>query len=188
MTRGVNLRQLERKAALQKFADVEWRPHVTRGINSRQVEREAALKKFADGEWPLMIATDVAARGLDITGVTHVLNFDMPRDVENYVHRIGRTGRAGRAGAAITFWNPACEQTRGSHAARPRGSYAHVGSGGREAAATHRPDADVARRPPRPPHHRRRGPSSSRAVKAATHSEYDTAPSSPGTASAGSDS
>ena len=111
---------------------------MTCGINSRQVEREAALKKFADGEWPLMIATDVAARGLDIKGVTHVLNFDMPRDVENYVHRIGRTGRAGRAGAAITFWNPACEETRGSRAARPRGSYAHLGSGGRQQQPTGR--------------------------------------------------
>ena len=57
-----------------------------------------------------MVATDVAARGLDLDGVTHVLNFDMPRDVENYVHRIGRTGRAGARGAAVTFWNPAYDK------------------------------------------------------------------------------
>ena len=53
-----------------------------------------------------MFATDVAARGLDIKGVTHVINFDMARDVESYVHRIGRTGRAGELGEAVTFWNP----------------------------------------------------------------------------------
>ena len=53
-----------------------------------------------------MVATDVAARGLDVKGVTHVVNFDMARDVEAYVHRIGRTGRAGATGASITFWNP----------------------------------------------------------------------------------
>lgn len=71
-----------------------------------QAEREKALLAFRSGEWPILIATDVASRGLDITGVTHVLNFDMPRDVEGYVHRIGRTARAGKDGTAITFWNP----------------------------------------------------------------------------------
>jgi superfamily II DNA/RNA helicase len=71
-----------------------------------QSERDKALKQFIDGERPLLFATDVAARGLDIKGVTHVINFDMARDVESYIHRIGRTGRAGELGAAITFWNP----------------------------------------------------------------------------------
>lgn len=71
-----------------------------------QDERQKSLKQFATGEWPLMFATDVVARGLDIDGVTHVVNYDMPRDVDNYIHRIGRTGRAGKTGAAITFWNP----------------------------------------------------------------------------------
>mmetsp|Transcript_13383 Transcript_13383/g.25578 ORF Transcript_13383/g.25578 Transcript_13383/m.25578 type:complete len:496 (-) Transcript_13383:134-1621(-) len=70
-----------------------------------QAERNAALAKFQAGEWPLMFATDVAARGLDIQGVTHVINYDMPRDVENYIHRIGRTARAGKSGISITFWN-----------------------------------------------------------------------------------
>lgn len=70
-----------------------------------QADRDKALKAFTTGEWPLMFATDVAARGLDIKGVTHVINFDMPRDVENYIHRIGRTARAGSKGVAITFWN-----------------------------------------------------------------------------------
>ena len=71
-----------------------------------QADREASLKKFVTNQCPLMMATDVAARGLDIKGVTHVINYDMARDVESYVHRIGRTGRAGELGAAITFWNP----------------------------------------------------------------------------------
>mmetsp|Transcript_11416 Transcript_11416/g.24763 ORF Transcript_11416/g.24763 Transcript_11416/m.24763 type:complete len:162 (-) Transcript_11416:22-507(-) len=71
-----------------------------------QRERDASLRKFVDGEINIMVATDVAARGLDIKGVTHVVNFDMARDVESYVHRIGRTGRAGEVGTAITFWNP----------------------------------------------------------------------------------
>merc|ERR1719421_1125009 len=72
----------------------------------KQADREKALSCFRSGEWPVLIATDVAARGLDIDDVTHVVNFDMPRDVEGYVHRIGRTGRAGKTGVSITFWNP----------------------------------------------------------------------------------
>lgn len=72
----------------------------------RQDERDKALAKFIANECPVMFATDVAARGLDIKGVTHVINFDMARDVESYVHRIGRTGRAGELGASVTFWNP----------------------------------------------------------------------------------
>jgi superfamily II DNA/RNA helicase len=71
-----------------------------------QRERDAALLKFINKECAIMVATDVAARGLDIKGVTHVVNFDMARDVESYVHRIGRTGRAGELGEAVTFWNP----------------------------------------------------------------------------------
>lgn len=71
-----------------------------------QHERDASLEKFMSRERNIMVATDVAARGLDIKGVTHVINFDMARDVETYVHRIGRTGRAGELGEAITFWNP----------------------------------------------------------------------------------
>ncbi|EOD39692.1 hypothetical protein EMIHUDRAFT_200282 [Emiliania huxleyi CCMP1516] len=71
-----------------------------------QAERERALADFTAERRPLMAATDVAARGLDIRGVTHVVNFDMARDVESYVHRIGRTGRAGASGVSLTFWNP----------------------------------------------------------------------------------
>jgi superfamily II DNA/RNA helicase len=71
-----------------------------------QHERDASLQKFVNKQCAIMVATDVAARGLDIKGVTHVINFDMARDVESYVHRIGRTGRAGELGESITFWNP----------------------------------------------------------------------------------
>ena len=68
-----------------------------------QSARLDALQKFKDGEVPLMIASDVAARGLDIAGLSHVFNFDVPGNAEDYVHRIGRTGRAGKSGRAFTI-------------------------------------------------------------------------------------
>ncbi|MEC7210996.1 MAG: DEAD/DEAH box helicase [Pseudomonadota bacterium] len=68
-----------------------------------QSARLEALQKFKDGEVPLMIASDVAARGLDIAGLSHVFNFDVPGNAEDYVHRIGRTGRAGKSGRAFTI-------------------------------------------------------------------------------------
>ncbi|MGM7634408.1 DEAD/DEAH box helicase [Bacillus sp. Hm123] len=68
-----------------------------------QAKRERVMKRFRDCELHLLAATDVAARGLDVEGVTHVFNYDIPQDVESYVHRIGRTGRAGEDGAAFTF-------------------------------------------------------------------------------------
>jgi ATP-dependent RNA helicase DeaD len=71
-----------------------------------QGERERVLRRFRDGRIEVLVATDVASRGLDISGVTHVVNFDIPWDPESYVHRIGRTGRAGRAGDAITLVTP----------------------------------------------------------------------------------
>ena len=71
-----------------------------------QGERERVLRRFRDGQIEVLVATDVAARGLDIENVTHVINFDIPWDPESYVHRIGRTGRAGRAGDAITLVTP----------------------------------------------------------------------------------
>jgi superfamily II DNA/RNA helicase len=70
-----------------------------------QIEREKALKQFRSGELSILVATDACARGLDIDNVSHVVNYDMPRDVEGYIHRIGRTGRAGNKGTSITFWN-----------------------------------------------------------------------------------
>jgi superfamily II DNA/RNA helicase len=68
-----------------------------------QVAREKALKRFRDGTIQILVATDVAARGIDVEGVTHVINYTCPDDEKNYVHRIGRTGRAGASGVAITF-------------------------------------------------------------------------------------
>ena len=68
-----------------------------------QSTRLEALQKFKDGDVPLLIASDVAARGLDIAGLSHVFNFDVPMSAEDYVHRIGRTGRAGKSGRAFTI-------------------------------------------------------------------------------------
>ncbi|MBD8498356.1 DEAD/DEAH box helicase [Paenibacillus arenosi] len=68
-----------------------------------QLKREQVMKRFRDTKLQLLVATDVAARGLDVEGVTHVFNYDIPQDAESYVHRIGRTGRAGAKGVAITF-------------------------------------------------------------------------------------
>lgn len=68
-----------------------------------QNQRDHVMRKFRDGSIDVLVATDVAARGLDVTGVTHVINFDLPQDPESYVHRIGRTGRAGKRGIAWTF-------------------------------------------------------------------------------------
>ncbi|HSJ19939.1 MAG TPA: DEAD/DEAH box helicase [Nocardioidaceae bacterium] len=68
-----------------------------------QVAREKALKRFRDGKLKVLVATDVAARGIDVADVTHVINYSCPEDEKNYLHRIGRTGRAGATGIAITF-------------------------------------------------------------------------------------
>lgn len=70
-----------------------------------QRERERALEMFRSGRCPIMVATAVAARGLDIPNVTHVVNYDLPTDIDDYVHRIGRTGRAGNTGIATAFFN-----------------------------------------------------------------------------------
>lgn len=71
-----------------------------------QNQRDNVMRKFRDGSIDVLVATDVAARGLDVSGVTHVINFDLPQDPESYVHRIGRTGRAGKEGTAWTFVTP----------------------------------------------------------------------------------
>ncbi|TCS94833.1 DEAD/DEAH box helicase [Hazenella coriacea] len=88
---------------------------LTEGLNKRgysaegihgdltQARRDTVIRRFKEGTVDIMVATDVAARGLDISGVTHVFNFDIPQDPESYVHRIGRTGRAGKTGVAMTF-------------------------------------------------------------------------------------
>ncbi len=71
-----------------------------------QNQRDSVMRKFRDNSIEVLVATDVAARGLDVSGVSHVINFDLPQDPESYVHRIGRTGRAGREGTAWSFVTP----------------------------------------------------------------------------------
>ena len=84
------------------------RGYMAEGIHGglSQAKRLSVLRKFKEGSIDVLVATDVAARGLDISGVTHVYNFDIPQDPESYVHRIGRTGRAGKTGMAMTFVTP----------------------------------------------------------------------------------
>ncbi|MBB5325996.1 ATP-dependent RNA helicase DeaD [Anoxybacillus tepidamans] len=84
------------------------RGYAAEGIHGdlSQAKRLSVLRKFKEGAIEILVATDVAARGLDISGVTHVYNFDIPQDPESYVHRIGRTGRAGKTGVAMTFVTP----------------------------------------------------------------------------------
>lgn len=71
-----------------------------------QSKRDSVMRNFRSGKTEILVATDVAARGLDIGDVTHIYNFDIPQDAESYVHRIGRTGRLGKAGIAVTFVTP----------------------------------------------------------------------------------
>ena len=68
-----------------------------------QNQRERALRRFHEGTVSALVATDVAARGIDVEGITQVVNFDAPEDRDTYVHRVGRTGRAGRTGVGLTF-------------------------------------------------------------------------------------
>ena len=92
--------QLALELAKKNFAVDELHGDLT------QQQRNFVLKKFREAELQILVATDIAARGLDIEGVTHVISYDIPRDVETYIHRIGRTGRAGEKGTAITFVTP----------------------------------------------------------------------------------
>ena len=85
-----------------------------------QSARERALARFESGKVSTLVATDVAARGLDLDDITHVINFDPPAEHKDYVHRTGRTGRAGRSGKAITFVLPE-QQAETSHVARRLG-------------------------------------------------------------------
>jgi len=75
--------------------------------NKSQQERDQTLHDFKSGRYPILVATDVAARGLDVKDVRAVFNYDMPTNMEDYIHRIGRTGRAGAKGVAVSFFVPA---------------------------------------------------------------------------------
>lgn len=84
------------------------RGYMAEGIHGdlSQSKRDSVIRQFREGTIDILVATDVAARGLDISGVSHVYNYDLPQDPESYVHRVGRTGRAGNSGMAITFVIP----------------------------------------------------------------------------------
>ena len=94
---------------MRKLADYLYSNGVERGLLSGEVaqnKRVHTLESFRDGRIKVLVATDVAGRGLHIDDVTHVINFSLPEEAEDYVHRIGRTGRAGNEGTSISF---ACE-------------------------------------------------------------------------------
>jgi superfamily II DNA/RNA helicase len=98
-----------------------------------QNARERALARFESGKVSTLVATDVAARGLDLDDVTHVINFDPPEEDKGYVHRTGRTGRAGRSGTAITLVLPE-QQAETSHVARRLGHRAQFEGAGMQSA------------------------------------------------------
>src|ERR1700723_3291242 len=89
----------------KKLAHAGWKATSIHGDRS-QSQRNAALRSFAQGGHRVLVATDVAARGIDVDHVAHVVNYDMPKVAEDFVHRVGRTGRASRSGVASTFASP----------------------------------------------------------------------------------
>jgi superfamily II DNA/RNA helicase len=128
-----------------------------------QSARTAALDQFRKGELPLLVASDVAARGLDIPEVSHVFNFDVPHHPDDYVHRVGRTGRAGRSGTAISIVSPidqksvaAIEKLIGQSIPRAEGDYSvqETETEGREP----RQSREGSRRERKPPRERERQP------------------------------
>jgi ATP-dependent RNA helicase RhlE len=102
---------------VQKLGRAEIRAAAMHG-NLSQNQRERALARFTSGNVRTLVATDVAARGLDVDDITHVINFDPPRVADDYVHRVGRTGRAGRDGTGITFVLPEQQVDVGQLASR----------------------------------------------------------------------
>ncbi|CEH18610.1 probable ded1-atp-dependent rna helicase [Ceraceosorus bombacis] len=107
-TGGLTLIFVETKRMADMLSDFLLRSNIAATSihgDRTQRERERALELFRTGRTPIMVATAVAARGLDIPNVTHVVNYDLPSDIDDYVHRIGRTGRAGNTGHATAFFN-----------------------------------------------------------------------------------
>ena len=94
-----------KRAADRVAEDLDFRGFAVAAVHGDlgQGARERALRAFRTGKIDVLVATDVAARGLDVSGVTHVINYDCPEDPDTYTHRIGRTGRAGATGVAVTF-------------------------------------------------------------------------------------
>jgi ATP-dependent RNA helicase RhlE len=108
--RGLALVFVRTKHGADKLARKLERQHDVRAVamhgNLSQNQRERALAQFESGKITTLVATDVAARGLDVDDITHVINFDPPQGDNDYVHRVGRTGRAGRSGTGVTFVLP----------------------------------------------------------------------------------
>ncbi|MDM4777870.1 DEAD/DEAH box helicase, partial [Micromonospora sp. b486] len=104
--RGLTMIFTRTKRAADRVAeDLDFRGFAVAAVHGDlgQGARERALRAFRAGKIDTLVATDVAARGIDVTGVTHVINYDCPEDQDTYTHRIGRTGRAGATGSAVTF-------------------------------------------------------------------------------------
>ncbi len=97
-----------KKSVDELASSLESRGYMADGLHGdlSQNQRDRVMKRFREGKSDILVATDVAARGLDIENITHVVNYDIPQDPESYVHRIGRTGRAGQKGVAMTFITP----------------------------------------------------------------------------------
>ncbi|MGL5479878.1 MAG: DEAD/DEAH box helicase [Clostridium sp.] len=97
-----------KKGVDELVQEMQSRNYVVEGMHGdmSQMHRMKTLKRFKEGALNILVATDVAARGIDVDGITHVINYDLTQDVESYVHRIGRTGRANREGTAISFVTP----------------------------------------------------------------------------------
>ncbi|TBU19464.1 dead box helicase [Ordospora colligata] len=99
---------VERKAScaeLEKYLKRRGFECVSLHGDKEQVERNAALQGFRDGRYPILIATSIAARGIDVKDIKLVINYDIPKDIKEYIHRIGRTGREGKAGKSISFYD-----------------------------------------------------------------------------------
>ncbi len=143
-------------------ADILLDALTTRGYNAdvlhgdlSQAKREQVMKRFREAKTQFLVATDVAARGIDVEGVTHVFNYDIPHDVESYIHRIGRTGRAGQTGVAITFATPRDQEFLRLIEQGVQGTLARVNLRGERTAQPAPAEQRV--RTPRPPVGARRG-------------------------------
>ena len=97
-----------KKGVDELVASMQAKGYMVEGMHGdmSQIQRIKTLNKFKNGSLKFLVATDVAARGIDVDGVTHVFNYELPQDIESYVHRIGRTGRAGREGTAYSIITP----------------------------------------------------------------------------------
>jgi ATP-dependent RNA helicase RhlE len=137
--------------------------------NKSQNARQKALNGFRDGSVRILVATDIAARGIDVPGISHVVNFDLPDEAESYVHRIGRTGRNGADGTAITLVDPSengkLRQVEKIIRMRLPVAADHLGqpdparpAGERNAPVPANDRGDRPSRQPRKPHHRGQGP------------------------------